>query len=202
MIIYKRNFLSGSKFILDTLNPLKKEYNIMITGGESIKLFYPFLKKVFCKLNKKINYLISDERLVKNNSLKNSTNIKNFFLYKKNYHNFIFYDLKKKNIVTNNYINLEKLDIILLTLGSDGHYASIFQDTSNKNTPQKFIITQKKSEKFRRISISPYLIKKNKNIIIVIFGKQRMEILKKNKNYKQSFLYNLIKNKKFLYIIK
>ena len=68
----------------------------------------------------------------------------------------------------------------ILTIGEDGHIASIFKKNLKKSLKEKSISSIKnKKEKFYRISVSLKKINSIKKNIIVIIGKKKSLLLKK-----------------------
>jgi len=81
---------------------------------------------------------------------------------------------------------INKIDILLLTLGDDGHIASIFPKFKIKRVTKNFFYFKNNWENFYRISISPNFLKKIKKAFIFVEGKKKLTVfnsLKNNKNY-------------------
>lgn len=168
------------------IHKLKKVVNICLTGGSTSLLVYFFLAKKLFFYKKKINFFLGDERFTKNKNKTNVYHIKKIFKkYKNILHNFRFYNINNKilNEKKNYNIILKKSDILLLTLGDDGHIASIFSNNKKMNTiKKKLIIVKRKNENFKRISITMNYILKSNNIFLFIYGKKKL------------FMYNKIIN--------
>ena len=154
--------------------------NIIISGGKSIIGFYKYLN------NFKAKIILSDERVVKKNS--KMSNYKNIIGYVDNikrltWPNEKFYqikDLKKKIKYSEDIISKKKISMSILTIGEDGHIASIFKKNLKKSLKEKSISSIKnKKEKFYRISVSLKKINSIKKNIIVIIGKKKSLLLKK-----------------------
>ena len=154
--------------------------NIIISGGKSIIGFYKYLN------NFKAKIILSDERVVKKNS--KMSNYKNIIGYVDNikrltWPNEKFYqikDLKKKIKYSEDIISKKKISMSILTIGEDGHIASIFKKNLKKSLKEKSISSIKnKKEKFYRVSVSLKKINSIKKNIIVIIGKKKSLFLKK-----------------------
>lgn len=168
--------------IIKKIHKKKKLVNIYLTGGRTSKLVYKHLKKKLITYKKKINFFLGDERFT---LIENKTNLynikKNLLIYNNKYQKFFFFNLKK-DIKTSLRIykkNCPLPDITLLTLGDDGHIASIFKYSDVfLNKESKFFITNKHNESFFRISMTPKFIKKSKKIFLFIHGKRKTDLLK------------------------
>ena len=131
----------------------------------------------------------SNQKLIRNYLLKNEAQISNFIplnknLYKDN--NFKF-----------------PLDICLLGIGNDGHFASLFPNMiNNTNTldpKSKLNINEIKANGdpfLPRISMNLPLILSSKLIILIIKGKMKQEVLKDAYTNKNIPLYYLLNNRK------
>ena len=158
----------------------KTKKNILVAGGNSIKNFYPYLN------NYKHNLILSDERVVDERS-KNSNynNLSKFVIDKKKiiWPNKNFYQLnsvQKKIDYSEKFLAKNRLFFSILTIGEDGHIASIFYENLQKSLKDKEISSIKiKSEKFIRISISLKKINNIKKNFILILGKKKCKLLNK-----------------------
>ena len=74
------------------------------------------------------------------------------------------------------------IDLTFLGMGSDGHVASIFKKSKNKN---KVIITSSKKHPFQRCTVSLNYLNKSKKIFTLIKGKKKYKF----------FLNHLMNNK-------
>ena len=144
----------------------KKEIPFIISGGSTIRGIFKYLDQ---KINTSI--LLSDERVVKN-----SSKLRNDFFFKKlikkkyiSKNNFFFYESSKicyKNLtILNKKIKKINFKLAILSLGSKGHFASIFK-IEKKNNDYYFI---KNSPKFPKVraTISLNKIKKCEKIIFI-----------------------------------
>jgi 6-phosphogluconolactonase/glucosamine-6-phosphate isomerase/deaminase len=164
----------------------KNSGNLIISGGKSIKGL----------LNSKIKYLnlndrkilLSDERLVKKNSnLRNDkvfyNLIKKKIIKKKNFFNYEkeYYDEKYiKNFSTR--IKKINFKIAIMGLGSNGHIASIFNDTY-KSSKIFYNVTKSPKRPKNRVTVSINKIKKTHKIFLLANKKtKKKEIKNFNKN--------------------
>ena len=131
----------------------------------------------------------SNQKLIRNYLLKNEAQISNFIPLNKNLHkdnNFKF-----------------PLDICLLGIGNDGHFASLFPNMiNNTNTldpKSKLNINEIKANGdpfLPRISMNLPLILSSKLIILIIKGKMKKEVLRDAYTNKNIPLYYLLNNRK------
>ena len=131
----------------------------------------------------------SNQKLIRNYLLKNEAQISNFIPLNKNLHkdnNFKF-----------------PLDICLLGIGNDGHFASLFPNMINNNNTldpkSKLNINEIKANGdpfLPRISMNLPLILSSKLIILIIKGKMKQEVLRDAYTNKNIPLYYLLHNRK------
>ena len=179
-------FFSSKKNLFNALNQeilkisQKKAKNILVAGGNSIRDFYPYLD------NYKHNLILSDERIVaKKSKNSNYNNLSRSLIDKKKIiwpnKNFYQFNLTKKKIeYSEKFLATKKISFSILTIGEDGHIASIFDKNLQKSLEDKEIsVMKKESERFRRISISLKKINKIKKNFIVIIGGKKLKLLNK-----------------------
>jgi len=199
-IFYKKINLLLSKKIK------KKKINFLITGGETAKGLYKYWQKNnnFFR-NKKINFFLSDERLVSTNKKASNYNlIKNNLFFDKasiKYKFFSFFDDKKKiKTQIKKYKNSlpRYFDIAILSSGSDGHLASIFSnDKKSLKSNKKIVFSSSSNKPKKRISLSLKFIKKSKIIIIMFEGPKKGKIAAEsmvNPSKKKLIISNFSKN--------
>jgi 6-phosphogluconolactonase/glucosamine-6-phosphate isomerase/deaminase len=162
----------------------KKKIDIILTGGKSVRNFYKYFKNKQFLMNYNVNIFLSDERITSNKKYLNSELIKKYFKKKKNVK--IFLPMissvkwkKYKTIKSYNDLIPKKIDFSILSLGSDGHIASIFKNDLIRKNIRKIIFTKSTKAPYRRISISPEVIKNIKDNIILVFGNRKIKLLKK-----------------------
>ena len=206
--IILKKFRNNNEIFLKCIKILKKEIknnnNIIISGGNTYLEFFKLLKEnVF---NCKINFYISDERILKTPKIKiNLYNIKKSFLNFEKKVKF-FFDIEKYNISNKLFLlkkirkefNKKKIKINLafLGVGVDGHIASIFDNNIVNAVKEPFFLSKNKHEKFQRISFTFDYLKEVDQIIFVITGSDKkylIENLKKNNYSKDIVFFNFLK---------
>jgi 6-phosphogluconolactonase len=161
---------------------LNNSFKIVLTGGNSILNTYKILSKSKSDWSKWHIYL-GDERCLpvdhkdRNDYSINNIWLKNSKILKKNIH-FICAELGV-NDGADNYekilTNAGDFDLVLLSMGNDGHVASLFPHHLYSKT--KSVVVEYNSPKYpkERISMSYSRLNKSKNIFKVINGKQKQE---------------------------
>ena len=161
----------------------KNSCNIILTGGETAcKLYRAWSKlKSFKKLTN-VNFYFSDERIVPYTSVNSNYYLvkKNLFYEKKVLRNNNIYriETEKKEILNNYNKQLPKnIDILLLTIGDDGHIASLFPKTKALYEKKKnLIFTNSSSHPFKRISITSKVIRSAKDVYVLAPGKIKKKV--------------------------
>ncbi len=169
----------------------KKQINILITGGSTAKNLYKFwFRNNSIFIGKKIKFFLSDERIapvksrfsnygyIKKNLNFNNKSIKfkicTFFKNNKN---------RKLQIKKYNKSLPDFFDFAILSSGSDGHLASIFNNdkkTLSSNKKIEFSYSPKKPQ--HRITLTPKYIQKSKNLIIMFEGSAKGKVAAKSAN--------------------
>lgn len=181
----------------------KKNISVMLTGGNTAKELYSswHSKKMFFKNN--IKLFLTDERCTKPISEKS-----NYYLIKKYLLDTkvikstevcrIEAESENKDLAMKKYLSLlpASIDILFLSLASDGHIASIFPNSNLMTEDKKLInITDRKQGGFYRISISPLVIKRARLVFIFVKGKERGKLLANNAKKNENLMpFNLINN--------
>ncbi|MBM7558471.1 6-phosphogluconolactonase [Marinitoga litoralis] len=174
---------------------IKKQgyFTLVLAGGNTPKLLYEMLS-VQSNINwKKVYLFLGDERYVPlDNEFSNYKMIKNNLISK--------IDIPKENVF---YINTDisdiencskeyeeriktffdkkevAFDLILLGMGEDGHTASIFPDTEVSNEKYvDFIYPENANPKLPRITLTYKAINNSKNVVFLISGEKKINILK------------------------
>ena len=124
----------------------KKKINFFLTGGKTAATLYPSLQKNLLPYKKYLKFYLTDERFVKkkstllNSNLINAKFVKNYFDEKNFYFN-LFKECNKTSIqnkIKKYNQKFNSIDIVLLSLGYDGHIASIFDNYYSRNDKKKF----------------------------------------------------------------
>ena len=186
------NFYRKTEILKKINEILQDESPLIISGGSTIK---QILKKYNNRINNK-KVLLSDERLVKSTS-----KLRNDFFFKKLIQRKILKSRQLINYKPDNYnkkeinkiskkIKIIKFKYALLSLGSNGHFASIFE-INNKRSDFYFINNSPKFPK-KRVTVSLQKISKCKKIYFLAHRKiKRKEI----KNFYNNRLIKKFKKK-------
>ena len=189
IIHYKSKSWEKSVTILlnESIENILTIYNrcsVMLTGGETMKRIYDYWTINPPNSNKKVVFYFGDERAVSpEDSESNFWLAKNHFVKNNSFINQIFrmetemIDLEQSAILYEKILP-ESIDILLLTLGEDGHIASIFPNSIlfDKNTRKVMPIIAPKIPSLR-LTITPFFIKSAKNIFLFVRGASKGKIL-------------------------
>ena len=179
--IKKKNWAKKSANIIgNELDKIKNGGNIFVAGGKTLKKIYPNIKNK-CLTKKNLNFFLTDDRLVSYTS-----KFSNYKTIKEKISRLNKFYFVKKNIYSINpkYKNTILPDLTILSLGADGHIASLFS-SKYKYLKKNYQKTSKKGENFKRISITPHLLKKSKKMICFAIGYKKTDLF-----------YRICKNKK------
>lgn len=171
---------------IDRIIKNKGSCSIMLTGGQSAERVYRKWGQLSTFLEiEGVNFYFGDERCVKVNSpLSNYSMVtKTLFAEKKKGLESIF-RIEAENPssieAAKKYQNVlpSSIDILLLTVGDDGHIASIFPksdlffDQVNRVMP-----TAISKDLIGRITITPLVITQSENIFVLAPGEKKLKIL-------------------------
>ena len=175
---------------VDILNAALYEYfqkhtnvtnpNIILSGGNSPKSFYQLLAKHHTEWNK-FKITLSDERDVElNNKKSNEGSIKK--LINNDQFNKSFVGLRHTNSM-NTLNRINEYHFCLLGMGLDGHFASIFPAMNNLHSAYDESLSLIKVKNgfpdVPRISMTLAEINKANNIVLLIHGEEKMDLLLK-----------------------
>ena len=173
--------------------------SIAVPGGASpIKIFNELSKQ---KLDwSKVQITLVDDRLVDPNNDHSNQKLINDYLLKNAAEKSKFFPLNKNLIKDDNF--KFPLDICLLGIGNDGHFASLFPNMIN-NTNMLDPNSKSSIDKVKangnpfvpRISMNLPLILSSNLIILLIKGKLKQEVLREAYNNKNIPLYYLLKHR-------
>ncbi len=161
-------------------------FSIVLTGGQSILGLYQILSEADSSFNKWHVY-ISDERFLpkdhqgRNDRVINKIWLNNNLIPKKNIH-FIQAELglsKARKEYEDKLDKVGKFDVVLLSIGEDGHISSLFP--GHKYTKNQSVVIERNSPKppKERISISLHRLNNTKNMFKVIIGESKRPIVKR-----------------------
>lgn len=158
--------------------------NIMLTGGRSAENVYrvlaPILKSDSCLLN----FYFGDERCVDLDDSESNYKMANESLFKAlntkslQIHRIKGEDEPKKE--AERYANLlpHSIDVLLLSIGEDGHIASLFPgDTVSLQDSRKMVVVNAPKRPNRRISITKNIINNSARIFCFAQGKAKGKAL-------------------------
>jgi len=182
--------------MLNLINSITKEIdkyekiNLIVSGGNSPLKFLNFFLASKKKLLKKINFIISDERILKSNKkefnhrkisaiFKRHKIKKKIFSFNKNF-------LKPK--IKNKFLNLIKKNknLSVIGIGEDGHFASIFPNSkkaklllNSKYKPNIYLTEKLGNPNCKRITINLSLLLRSKKIFIILNTAKKKLLIKK-----------------------
>lgn len=173
----------------------KNSCNIFLTGGRAAKELYLCWSKntKFYDL-KNVNFYFGDERCVnKTDPESNYGSIIKLLFEKNNIKNFqsSFIRMKAerhdihKSVIEYSKLIPDIIDILLLGVGEDGHIASLFPNSfALDETSKKVLQITGPKYPFKRLTITPRVIKTAKHIYVLAPGDKKDVYLKvKSKKY-------------------
>lgn len=164
----------------------KNFFSIVLTGGSSTRGLYKILSGSESNFNKWHIY-ISDERILpKDHQDRNDRVIKKIWLDnnripKKNIH-FIQAELcpnKAREEYEDKLHKVKKFDVVLLSVGEDGHIASLFPGHKYNNKQNVIIERNSPKPPKQRISISYQKLNNTKNLFMIIIGNSKRSIVRR-----------------------
>jgi len=182
----------------EVLNIAKKSifekdcFSIVLTGGQSVLNLYKILSKSDSNWEKWHIY-IGDERCVpmrhkdRNDQVINEIWLDNSKISKNNIH-FIKAELgllKAKLEYEKILKKIDKFDVVLLSMGEDGHVASLFPNHSYPDNKMVVIESNSPKSPKQRLSMSYKQLNKSNYIFKLLIGKskqQAVHLLQKNTN--------------------
>jgi 6-phosphogluconolactonase len=168
-------------FAINCLSDNKK-CDIFLTGGNTAKDLYRKLRThVNLFNNAKINYFLGDERYLPENHHHSNAYLCHEFLFKENpkqQNNFYHFDCANSTpeeaAIKYNLLMPRIPNIIIISLGEDGHIASLFKDLSHsKIITNNIMISMPNNYKYLRISITKEYIEKAEHIILLAIGSSK-----------------------------
>jgi len=167
-------------------------FSIVLTGGQSVLSLYKILSKADSNWDKWHIY-ISDERFLparhkdRNDQTINKIWLDNSTIYKKNIH-FIKAELgllEARAEYEDTLKRIDKFDIVLLSMGEDGHIASLFP--GHIYPKEQLVVIEQNSPKppKERISMSYKQLNQSHYVFKLIMGESKQKavaLLKQNVN--------------------
>jgi len=175
--------------IADLSIKLNNSFKIVLTGGSSIVNTYKIIKNSESDWEK-WHIFLSDERyLPKNHKDRNDRMIKDLWLdngkIPKNNINFFNIELglfEAMSDYSDTVRNIGKFDVVLLSMGEDGHIASLFP---NHRYPKcDHVVVEKRSAKIpkNRISLSYKRLNLSKVVLKIVVGEYKQKAFNTFKN--------------------
>jgi len=163
---------------------LEKDYfSIVLTGGQSVLNLYKILSKADSNWDK-WNIYLGDERFLpkeyedRNDRVINKIWIKNSLIPQKNIH-FIKAELglvQAQKEYEKVLKRIKKFDVVLLSMGEDGHIASLFPNHSYPEDQMVVIEGNSPKPPKQRISMSYNRLNKSHYIFKLIIGESKKKI--------------------------
>ena len=175
--------------ITDIIIPNQTKYkstSLFMSGGSSVALYAKIAEEKLIQ-PKFLELFQVDERFVSKDD-KDSNQKQLFEIFQKypsDNKNFVKTEYLLENCVKDYQSQLSEInqpDVMILGLGLDGHFASIFPNESikvNLESKEKVIHTQSMSgyPVLDRITLTPNYISKAKKIFVILIGKEKKVIL-------------------------
>jgi 6-phosphogluconolactonase len=168
---------------------------LLVSGGSTPKAFYEKLNKSGLDWSK-ITVSLVDERFVDNTSeFSNEKLVRESLLANQSEMNFIPMVLDDSNesknleLATIAFEKLNRLDVVILGMGDDGHTASIFPNNEESEraleTSDKLCSTKAPNVPFNRISCSAEFLKSASKTYLFFTGEHKLNVFQeaKSKNY-------------------
>jgi len=167
-------------------------FSIVLTGGQSVLNLYKILSKSDSNWEKWYIY-IGDERCVpmrhkdRNDQVINEIWLDNSTISKNNIH-FIQAELgliEAQKEYEKVLKKIDKFDVVLLSVGEDGHVASLFPNHSYPDNKMVVIESNSPKSPKQRLSMSYKQLNKSNYIFKLLIGKskqQAVHLLQKNTN--------------------
>ena len=211
--IERLNLDSWEYSLLEKINKIiydhnfdKKEFNIFLTGGNSIKPFYDFLgqQNSFKKL-KNTNFFFSDERFISHKRKESNYYMASNSLFKYGIPETCnIFKIEVEGFTPSkaalNYSSIvpKEINLMIFSLGEGVHIGLLFTFSNTLKEKRKLFLKSKcEFHPHQRIAASPVLIKKANFSFLIAIGKKKENIMiKMEKNIKNIKKYpaNIINN--------
>lgn len=154
--------------------------NIMLTGGRSAEIIYRELASILRCESSVLNFYFGDERCVGPDDLESNYRLANESLFKRLDAKLVrIYRIKgeaEPKQEAERYANVlpNSIDVLLLSIGEDGHIASLFPgDIASLQAPGKMVAVSAPKKPNRRISITKDVIKSSARIFCFVQGEAK-----------------------------
>ena len=189
--------------ILDILTVGIKEKghaSLVVSGGTSLISVFKGLSESDLDWER-VSITLVDNRIVPKESLDNNEHLIKTKLLIKNAEKAKFISLDESSMGV--FQKLLPFNLVLLGMGEDGHFASIFPDMvgdkrflDSNEPPNIFKVSKRGIPCVPRITMNLSLIMKSKNIILAVSNYKKRDILRDAKTNKSYPLYWLLNQEK------
>lgn len=201
--------MSTVKSISERLNSSIKRSgtaSLVLSGGSSPIKIFEELSSIDLPWSK-VQVTLVDDRLVEaDNKDSNQNLILNCFL-KSKAKAAQFFPLTEDLIAQSSFFK-KPFDVILLGMGEDGHFASLFPDmiddfdAFNRDAKFKIFKTESQGNPFLpRITMNLSLILNSEMIVLLVKGKSKLKVLDEAINNNKLPIHYLLKNRKENFLI-
>ena len=169
---------AAARFVSESLQAVSGAQNMLVSGGSSPKCCFQFVSKTaidwfgvtISLTDERLvapDHEASNERMVRETLLTNRAAVASF--------------VTPQQVAPHTFAN--DLTCALVGMGTDGHFASIFPDCANidqlldQTAPPAFIEVETVASPYRRISANLSLILKAKQIVLLVFGQDKKDVL-------------------------
>jgi len=188
-----------NKLEIDLYNNAKTSF--IVSGGSSPVQIFRDLSAMQTKWHD-VNISLVDDRVVDRNHEDSNEKLVNDLLIKNKAKNASFISICNQS---NDLLNLKRpFGVMLLGMGEDGHFASLFPKLIETNP--EYFDTNSDAEVFftepmgnpchRRVSMNLSMILESKNIFLLVSSERKLEVLNQAKSDKSLPLYYLLNQNK------
>jgi len=165
----------------------KKICNVVLTGGRSASKIYPFLQDLLNESSDQIAFYFGDERCVPpdHEDSNYALVMRTLFSNGIRFNHFVYKMYNGNEDKETAALNYEKLlpcsaDLVILSLGDDGHIASLFPKGSWKELHNRRVIcSELPGIRHPRISVTAKVLVNAKSIIVLASGKNKGQVMAK-----------------------
>jgi len=189
------NGIEVTEFLIKLLNKPPSENNnlsLVFTGGRGANHLYEQWRKknIFSNVRQSVDIFLTDERCVPRNHSERNSNLvsrvlfsgkipKNIFLHE------MYKDIEDTKTEISCVVDYEKslpksVDMMLVSMGEDGHIASLFPNSSAIfETKSKVMQVKGSKPPFDRITITPPVIEAAKQVFVLALGSEKKRMYEK-----------------------